>query len=145
MAGLWRQRKRTLCAGLLTTSTLPTIFVPFNLADELDRIKIDDPGTPVVTSLKMYSWMRGACALSFACSLLCIVAAFAYIFLLQHKSADDYARFEVRGFCSRCFFVLLVQVSAFQFLAHPEFLAHPQLLSSSSSWCIHKRGRLLPN
>ena len=89
-------------SGLLTTSTLPTVFVPFNLADELDRIKINDPGTPVVSSLRMYSWMRGACALSFACSLLCIVAAFAYLFLLQHKSAADYSRFEVRGFCYVC-------------------------------------------
>ena len=88
-------------SGLLTTSTLPTVFVPFNLADELDEIRIND-STPMVTSLRLYSWMRGVCTLSFACSLLCIVAAFAYLFLLQHKSAADYAKFEVRGLRSVC-------------------------------------------
>ncbi len=81
-------------AGLLTTSTLPTVFVPFQFRD-LDAAQIERIGYPTVPSFALYSWMRGTCALSFLCSVTCIVAAFGYLGLLHERSAAGYASCEV--------------------------------------------------
>ncbi len=81
-------------AGLLTTSTLPTVFVPFQFRD-LDAAQIERIGYPTVPAFALYSWMRGTCALSFVCSVTCIVAAFGYLGLLHERSAAGYAACEV--------------------------------------------------
>ncbi|KAK9828031.1 hypothetical protein WJX81_003253 [Elliptochloris bilobata] len=52
------RRLYIIVSGLLTTSTLPTVFVPFSLVEELDKQRLG-AGAPMVSSLTLYSWMRG--------------------------------------------------------------------------------------
>lgn len=81
-------------AGLLTTSTFATVFIPFQFRD-LDAAQIQRVGYPIVTSFALYSWIRGMCVLSFVASVGCIFAALGYLGLLHERSAADYARCEV--------------------------------------------------